>query len=117
MAVSDTSAPAFSHGGNSVAFFKERSQPSESGIYVTTVGSNQLVQLTNHERDCCPMWSPDRKWIAFSRQHDHEYSIYLVPVRSGRATTEHPDGAAALRFAEFKLTSPISNERSLIRWA
>ena len=113
MAVSDTSAPAFSPDGNSVAFFRERSQPGESGIYVTTVGSNQLVQLTNNERDCCPVWGPDRKWIAFSRQHDREYSIYLVPVRSGGATTEHPDGDAELRFAEFKLTSPISNERKL----
>lgn len=113
MAVSDTSAPAFSPDGNSVAYFRQRSQPGESGIYVTTVGSNQLVQLTNNERDCCPVWSPDRRWVAFSRQHDRDYSIYLVPVRSEAETTRGGVGDAELRFAEFKLTSASSNERKL----
>jgi Tol biopolymer transport system component/DNA-binding winged helix-turn-helix (wHTH) protein len=113
MAVPDTSAPAFSPDGNSVAFFRERSQPGESGIYVTTVGSNQLLQLTNNERDCCPVWSPDRRWIAFSRMHDRAYSIYLVPVGNEAESRTKTNPDPEVQFAEFKLTPASSTERKL----
>ena len=70
--VSNTSGPAFSPDGNYVTFFREHSSMADSGIYVTTVGSDQLLQLTNNDDDCCPVWSPDGHWIAFTRQHNQE---------------------------------------------
>ena len=67
LAISDTATPAFSPDGNSVAFYREHSQPGESGIYVTKVGSEQLLQLTSNDDDRYPVWSPDGRWIAFTR--------------------------------------------------
>ncbi|HUA16871.1 MAG TPA: winged helix-turn-helix domain-containing protein [Verrucomicrobiae bacterium] len=83
MSISDTAGPAFSADGTSVAFFRERSEGSEAGIYATAVDSDRLIQLTNNEDDCCPVWSPDGRWVAFTRVHDHEYSIYLIPSDGG----------------------------------
>lgn len=81
--IANTSSPAFSPDGNSVAFERDGPDPSNSGIYVTRVGSDQAIQLSSGEDDCCPVWSPDGKWIAFSRVYNHEYSIHLVPADGG----------------------------------
>ena len=83
LSIADTSEPAFSPDGNSVAFVRQHSSGGEPGIYVTPVGSDRLLQLTANDDDCCPVWSPDGKWIAFTRKQEGKYSIHMVPSDGG----------------------------------
>ena len=112
ISLADTASPAFSADGTSVAFFRERSQPGESGIYATTVGSDQVLQLTNNDNDCCPVWSPDGRWIAFSRLANHEYSIYLVRADGGGEQKRKAEKVIT-QSAAFTLSPAASAERKL----
>ncbi len=78
-----TTEPAFSPDGSRVAFRRESFVPGSSGLYVKRVGGEELAQLTNDRGDCCPVWSPDGRSLAFSRFSDHERTIYEVPVAGG----------------------------------
>ena len=111
--VSNTSGPAFSPDGNYVAFFREHSSMADSGIYVTTVGSDQLLQLTNNDDDCCPVWSPDGHWIAFTRQHNQEHSIYLVASDGGREEKHRAERAQPIVPVAFKTSSTSTTERKI----
>lgn len=111
--VANTSGPAFSPDGNYVTFFRGRSSIADSGIYVMTVGSDQLLQLTNNDDDCCPVWSADGRWIAFTRQHNHEYSIYLVAADGGREEKHRAERAQPFVPAAFKTSSSATAERKL----
>lgn len=73
-----TSDAAFSPDGTRVAFRRQGYAAGNSGIFVKTIGSQQLSQLTNNPADCCPVWSPNGKAIAFSRFTDKEHEIYSV---------------------------------------
>ena len=113
LSIADTEAPAFSPDGNSVAFYRQRTAAGDAGIYVSAVGSNRLVELTNQEQDCCPIWSPDGRWIAFSRVRDREQAIYLVPSDGGEEEKLNGGKAVAVPGAAFQRTSPDSMERRL----
>jgi Tol biopolymer transport system component len=113
LAISDTATPAFSPDGNSVAFYREHSQPGESGIYVTAVGSEQLLQLTRNDDDRYPAWSPDGRWIAFSRASHQTYSIHLVPADGGGEQKRKAEQNVTATSAAFKLTSSGTVEREL----
>jgi Tol biopolymer transport system component/DNA-binding winged helix-turn-helix (wHTH) protein len=110
ISISDTATPSFSPDGNSVAFFRERSQNEESGIYITVVGSDQLVQLTNGDHDCCPVWSPDGRSIAFTRSVNREYSIYVIGSDAG---AEEKRKAEKAQSAAFVLPPATANLRKL----
>jgi Tol biopolymer transport system component/DNA-binding winged helix-turn-helix (wHTH) protein len=90
--------PSFSPDGNSVAFVREGGKPGETGIFVTAVGSNQFMQLTNNEGDCCPVWSPDGSSIAFSRFANNVFTIHVVSA----------DGGAAQKRSAEKTLNPMS---------
>lgn len=111
--LSDTNDPSFSPDGNSVAFYRQHSAAASAGIYVSSVGSDQFLQLTNNEDDCCPVWSPDGRWIAFSRSHDHEYSIYLVPSDGGSEQKLKIEKLLNSPSGALKLTSAMSVERKV----
>ena len=110
LSVSDTSHPSFSPDGNSVAFFHEG--PQGAGIYVTRVASDQVQQLTTNRSDCCPVWSPDGRWIAFARLTDNEHHIYTVAADGGRDQKRAAEHAVTARSAAF---APVPNaaEREL----
>ncbi len=110
--IADTSEPAFSPDGNSVAFFRQRSSGGEPGIYVTAVGSDRLLQLTANDDDCCPVWSPDGKWIAFTRRQDGKYSIHMVPSDGGGAEKEKAEKTLATSRGAFKVSYSVSVERT-----
>ena len=78
-----TSDAAFSPDGNRVAFRREGNSPQNSGIFVKPLNSSQLIQLTDHAEDCCPVWSPDGTQVAFSRFSGTERVIYSVPSTGG----------------------------------
>jgi Tol biopolymer transport system component/DNA-binding winged helix-turn-helix (wHTH) protein len=113
LAISDTATPAFSPDGNSVAFFREHSQPGESGIYVTAVGSEQLLQLTGNDDDRYPVWSPDGRWIAFSRLSHQTYTIHIVAADGGGEQKRKAEQNVTAASAVFKLTSSGTAEREL----
>jgi Tol biopolymer transport system component/DNA-binding winged helix-turn-helix (wHTH) protein len=113
-ALSDrTGDPAFSPAGTHVAFRRESFVPGDSGIWIKQVGGEELIQLTNNNRDCCPVWSPDGRYVAFSRLSDTQRTIYEVPAAGGVVRKIHtgplvpgqaqidwsPDGAT-IAFAE-----------------
>ena len=83
LSIQNTNGQAFSPDGNQVAFYRQRSPSAPAGIYVTPVGSDRVIQLTSGDDDCCPVWSSDARWIAFSREQNHEISIYLAPADGG----------------------------------
>ena len=113
LAVSDTDTPAFSPDGNSVAFYRQHSPSGESGIYVTAVGSEQLMQLTSNDDDRYPVWSPDGRWIAFTRASHQTYSIHLVAADGGGEQKRKAEQKVAATSAAFKLTSSGTVEREL----
>jgi len=78
-----TSDPAFSPDGTRVAFRRQGYAAGNSGISVKTIGSQQLLQLTNNTADCCPVWSPSGRSIAFSRFSEKEREIYTVAASGG----------------------------------
>jgi len=78
-----TSEPAFSPDGTRVAFRRESFLPGMAGLYVKQVGGEELKQLTGDKNDCCAVWSPDGKWIAFSRLSDRERTIYQAAADGG----------------------------------
>ena len=42
-----------------------------------------MMQLTSNDDDCCPVWSPDGRSIAFSRFVNKGFAIYVVPSEIG----------------------------------
>jgi Tol biopolymer transport system component len=78
------SDPAFSPDGNQVAFKRSDDLAKErSGIYTTLVGGEKALQLTNDPNDCCPVWSPDGRSIAFARHSPQVSVLYAVPALGG----------------------------------
>lgn len=100
--------PAFSPDGNSVAFVRDHGNPADSGIFVAAVGSDQPLQLTHNDRDCCPVWSPDGRSIAFSRYANKEVSIYVVPAEGGADQKRADEKATNPRPAALNVPSPGS---------
>jgi Tol biopolymer transport system component/DNA-binding winged helix-turn-helix (wHTH) protein len=74
--------PAFSPDGNQIAF-TEINGREDSGIYTSLVGGEKSLRLTRYLGDCCSSWSPDSKQIAFLRQRENGFEIYLVPALGG----------------------------------
>jgi Tol biopolymer transport system component/DNA-binding winged helix-turn-helix (wHTH) protein len=114
----ETSEPSFSSDGNYVAFRSEGTKPQEAGIFVKAVGADQLEQLTRNPGDCCPVWSPDGRTIAFSRFADKTFQMYTVPAprpQNGTYSRSHPDTAGT---AERRLnTDGVVPKRGELAWS
>ena len=78
-----TSEPAFSPDGSRVAFVREGSAEGNSGIWFKQISGDELLQLTKNEGDCCPAWSPDGRWLAFSRVSGAGRKVYKVGASGG----------------------------------
>src|SRR4029077_324871 len=83
MPIESSGGPAFSPDGNYVAFERRGAKPEDAGIYVKATESDQTMQLTSNDDDCCPVWSPDGRAIAFSRFANKGFAIYVVPSQIG----------------------------------
>jgi len=117
----ETSEPAFSPGGNFLAFRREGARPGDSGIFVKAIDGDQLVQLTRNVGDCCPVWSPDGGSIAFSRFFNKEFSIYVVPSTRGQQHQFDANGrllTVTMGSTERKLdTNGVTPRRGELDWS
>jgi Tol biopolymer transport system component/DNA-binding winged helix-turn-helix (wHTH) protein len=78
-------SPAFSPDGNQIAFISPSSVLDErSGLYTTMIGGEKPLRLTSNPADCCPVWSPDARSVAFVRHEPTGYEIYAVPALGGK---------------------------------
>jgi DNA-binding winged helix-turn-helix (wHTH) protein len=75
--------PSLSPDGNEVAFRRVSDLPDVSGIYIKQIGSEHLLQLTRNGSDWCPVWSPDGRFVAFSRYANAVHEIYMVSAIGG----------------------------------
>jgi Tol biopolymer transport system component/DNA-binding winged helix-turn-helix (wHTH) protein len=74
---------SLSPDGNYVAFKRISDLPDVSGIYIKQIGSEHLLQLTRNGSDWRPMWSPDGRFVAFSRYANAVHEIYMVSAIGG----------------------------------
>jgi serine/threonine protein kinase/Tol biopolymer transport system component len=88
--------PSFSPEGNKVAFVWNGDQEGNPAIYITQIGSaGEPTRLTTSAvAEAYPAWSPDDRWIAFTRvQPDRgNAAVMLIPPLGGpeRRLTEAP---------------------------
>ncbi|MGH9853716.1 MAG: DPP IV N-terminal domain-containing protein [Blastocatellia bacterium] len=74
------SQPSFSPDGNQMAFVWDGEKGENFDIYVKQIGNESLRRLTNDPAiDAAPRWSPDGRYIAFTRQN----GLYLIPPLGG----------------------------------
>src|SRR5215813_3305242 len=80
-------APAFSPDGTRVVFAWD-GDPGEGrhgfDLYIKEVGSEQLLRLTNNPAEWIrPAWSPEGRFIAFTREASEASGVYLIPALGG----------------------------------
>lgn len=76
--------PAFSPDGNRIAFRQVEGSTGPGGLVVSTLSGEQEIQLTTSEADCCPVWSPDGAWVAFSEMAGDVQTIYRISSGGGQ---------------------------------
>jgi Tol biopolymer transport system component/DNA-binding winged helix-turn-helix (wHTH) protein len=81
--------------GDRVAFTRQSDSPDSSGIYIKQIGSEDYLQVTHGVSDWCPAWSPDGRYVAFSRYGEQEHSIYLISALGGAERKLHSGPPAA----------------------
>ena len=75
--------------GNRVAFTRQSESPELSGIYLKQIGTDDYLQITRSVSDWCPAWSPDGRYLAFSRYGEQQHSIYLISALGGAERKLH----------------------------
>lgn len=75
---------AFSPDGNQIAFVWNGPKADNKDIYVKIVGTSTPLRLTTDPaEDVGPAWSPDGRFIAFTRLSRAGNVIYIVPAIGG----------------------------------
>jgi Tol biopolymer transport system component len=78
------STPAFSPDGNQMAFAWDGGASDNIDIYVKLIDVGTPLRLTSNPAiDRSPTWSPDGRYIAFSRFSESEKGIFIVPALGG----------------------------------
>jgi Tol biopolymer transport system component/DNA-binding winged helix-turn-helix (wHTH) protein len=77
-------SPAISPDGASVVFPWEDEKAQNSGLFLLRIGAATPLRLTHESGlEQWPAWSPDGNQIAFLRQSQGAYGIYLIPALGG----------------------------------
>lgn len=75
---------AFSPDGDRIAFAAWNDQSGSFDIFVKMVEGGNLLRLTDNAAiDRAPVWSPDSRYIAFTRQRGGGMGFYLIPALGG----------------------------------
>jgi Tol biopolymer transport system component/DNA-binding winged helix-turn-helix (wHTH) protein len=96
------SLPAFSPDGKQITFVWNGGEGEGRDVYVRLIGAGEPVRLTKGERDSLfPVFSPDGRYVAFSRSFPETTIIYLVPALGGteRKIAEVKSGGTSLSFS------------------
>ena len=116
--------PEISPDGDTVAFVRvavnEKDNRYETAIYsVPSTGAQPPRPLTSGIRDLSPRWSPDGRWIVFTRAVDKDGQtqppqLYLLRTDGGeaRALTDLPKGAGSPVWSPDGKRSPSAAPRS-----
>jgi Tol biopolymer transport system component/DNA-binding winged helix-turn-helix (wHTH) protein len=86
---------SLSPDGNRLAFSRHSDSPGLSGIYIKQIGSDSYLQVTRGANDWCPEWSPDSRYLAFSRYGYQQHSVYLVSTLGGEERKLYSGAPAA----------------------
>lgn len=97
---------AFSPDGNQIAFVWNGDKADNKDIYVKILGtSNPLRLTTDPAAEVGPAWSPDGRFIAYTRLSTSGNAIYIVPAIGGPARKV------------YSLADPTSWEYSGLTWS
>jgi Tol biopolymer transport system component/DNA-binding winged helix-turn-helix (wHTH) protein len=109
---------SFSPDGNNVAFeYRGAGGEADAGIFVQGTNSDHMQQLVRGQNVCCPIWSPDGRFIAFSRYENKKFAIYVVAADGGAsqkrsAEAELAEAAAKTALHPVGLSHSV-NERKI----
>ena len=82
-------------------------------IYVKLIGAGPRLLLTSHPgRDSSPSWSPDGTQIGFTRRHQGESAIYLIPALGGPERKVQSHGLRSYYGSSVVAWSPDGNSRA-----
>ena len=80
----DKNHAALAPDGSQVAFAWDGGKPGKRDIYVKVVGAGEPLRITSSAQgDWLPAWSPDGRFIAFSRNTSSGQAVYMVPALGG----------------------------------
>lgn len=79
----DTTAPAFSPDGETIAFVSNQDGPSQFAIYLMNADGSNIRRLIE---GFSPIFAPDGKWLAFSTNGE----VYIMDITGNRIQTVAP---------------------------
>lgn len=77
-------APAWSPDSKTIAFISDRNGWNNLGIIDVETGATRMLLKEPYEHSE-PRWSPDGRWISFTKNIDYHYHIFRVPSEGGPA--------------------------------
>jgi hypothetical protein len=84
----DTTAPAFSPDGKTIAFVSNQDGPSQFAIYLMNADGSNVRRLIE---GFSPIFSPDGDWLAFSANGE----VYIMDITGNRIQTVAPGNRPA----------------------
>jgi Tol biopolymer transport system component len=77
------------------------------------LGSDTRTQLTRYAGDCCPVWSPDGRSIAFARYSNKALTIHFVPADGGAEQKRDAESKLSPTSAAYNPATPGALDRQV----